>query len=268
MDEKKYKKKTGNIYGDLFSGYSKKLFDESVELFFMRHKMWGVDLNWFKGKKCLDGGCGGGRYLVALSRLGASEVRGIDISEDAVRVANQRLNERSLRGEAIQASVLEIPFPDNSFDYVVSSGVIHHTPNPKKGFDELVRVLKPGGKFFLSVYGRGGTKWFFKVDIWRYTIAKIIPFRVMQAIWKFLGVPANKRYAILDNIYVPYCYRYTEKEIVTWLKDVGFKNIRRVKFERYDYEKFLSRIVYGEGWLQFYADKMLADPNADQVRRS
>jgi len=255
MDIQTYKQKTGGIYGNLFNAYSKKQFNDSVELFFMRHKKWGIPLEWFKGKKCLDGGCGGGRFLVALSRLGAEEVRGIDISADAVKAANKRLHERGLRGEAIYASVLDIPFPDNYFDYVISSGVIHHTPDPKRGFDELVRVLKSGGKLFLSVYGRGGTKWFFKVDIWRYTVAKIIPFRAMQRIWQFLGIPGNKQYALLDNIYVPYCFRFTEKEIVTWLTEAGFTNIRRVKFERYDYEKPISRIIYGEGWIQIYADK-------------
>jgi len=256
MKNEEYLKKTGSVYGSLFAGYSKKLFEESIELFFMRHKKWGVDLNWFKGRVCLDAGCGGGRYLVALARLDAKEVRGIDISGDAVKVANERLRETNLRqAKATKASVLDVPFSDNYFDYIVSSGVIHHTPDPYRGFQELTRVIKPGGKLFLSVYGRGGLRWLFKVDIWRYTICKIVSFETMEKLFKFIGVPANKRYSILDNVYVPYCYRYTEKEIKKWLVDAGYRNIRRVKFERYDYEKLLSKIIYGQGWLQFYAEK-------------
>src|SRR3989338_9237719 len=208
-----YEQKTSDIYGELFSAYNDTRFNDSVTLFLARHKKWGIDLDWFKGKKCLDAGCGGGRYLVALSRLEAREVRGIDISAKAIQLANERLRARDLESiaKAQAASFLEIPYPDNYFDYVVSSGVIHHTPDPKRGFNEIVRVLKPGGKLFLSVYGRGGTKWLFKVDVWRYTIAKIIPFHVMQRIWKFLDIPGNKQYALLDNIYVPYCFRFTEK---------------------------------------------------------
>ena len=256
MDNKKYRNKTSDIYGNLFTNYSKKLFEESLELFFKRHKKWEIDLDWFRDKTCLDAGCGGGRFMVALSQLGAKEVAGIDISKEAVKAANERFAERNLDcAKAQEASVLEIPFPDKSFDYVVCSGVIHHTPEPYKGFLELVRVLKPNGKLFLSVYGRGGLKWFFKVDMFRYTICKIIPFSIMEKIFKFLGVPANKRYAILDNLYVPYCYRYTEKEIIHWLDKAGFSNLKRVKFERYDYEKLSSRIIFGQGWIQFYADK-------------
>jgi len=60
---------------------------------------------------------------------------------------------------------------------------------------------------------------------------------------------------MLDNLYVPYCFRFTENEIRGWLAGAGFKNVRRLKFERYDYKKLLSRIIHGEGWIQFYADK-------------
>lgn len=253
--QEKYLKKTGDIYGSLFTEYSDNLFEESIELIIKRHKMWGIDLDWFKDKKCLDAGCGGGRFCVALSRWGAEKVRGIDISKNAVKEANIRFKKRNLdQAKAIEASVLEIPFDNNEFDYVVSNGVIHHTPDPVKAFGELVRVLKPGGKIFLSVYGTGGLKWFTN-DVFRYTLCKVVNFKTLESIFKFFKVPANKRYNILDNLYVNYCYRYKESEIREWLETAGFENLRRVKFERYDYSTLMSRIIHGEGWIQFYADK-------------
>lgn len=256
MDFKRYRRKTSGIYGDLFTAYSKEQFEDSVQLFYKRHKMWGIDLNWFKDKVCLDAGCGGGRFVVALTQLGAKKVYGIDLSKGAVKAAQERCQERNLLNTEIRhASVLELPYPNEMFDYVISSGVIHHTPDPYKGFLELNRVLKPGGKLFLSVYGKGGLKWLAN-DIFRYSICKIIPFRYMEKLWIYLGVPANKRYNILDNLYVPFCFRYKESEIRKWLEDAGYKNINRVKFERYDYSTLMSRIIHGEGWLQIYADKI------------
>ncbi len=251
-----YKEKTGNIYGSLFTNYDERQFEESVELFMMRHKKWGIDLNWFKDKTCLDAGCGGGRFVVALAKLGAKKVQGIDISAQAVAAANARIQQRGLqdRASAVQGSVLELPFPDRSFDYVVSSGVIHHTHDPYKAFTELARVVKPGGKMFLSVYGKGGLKWATN-DLFRYTICKILPFKAMELLFKLVGVPANKRYNILDNLYVPYAFRYKESEVRKWLTDAGFTNLRRMKFERYDYEKPMARLIHGEGWIQIYADK-------------
>lgn len=256
MDQKKYKQETGNIYSNLFSNYNEKLFEESIDLFFQRHKKWGIDLNWFRDKVCLDAGCGGGRFIVALARLGAKEVKGIDINGEIIKLANQRIEARDLKqARALEASVLDIPFPDQYFDYVVCSGVVHHTPDPYKGFQELVRVLKPGGKLFFSVYGKGGLKWLVN-DIFRYTICKIVPFKVLEKIFKLFGVPANKCYNILDNLYVPYCYRYTEKEICMWLEKAGFYDIKRVKFERYDYKRPIARLIHGEGWIQIYANKI------------
>ena len=247
--------KTGAIYGNLFTSYSQKQFEESVALFNMRQQKWGMDLNWFRDKVCLDAGCGGGRFVVAMARLGARRVYGIDISKNAITAAGERLKESNLANAEVQvASVLNLPFSNQMLDYVVSSGVIHHTPDPKKGFNELVRVLKPGGKLFLSVYGKGGLKWLTN-DIFRYTVCKIIPFPTMEKIFTAVGVPANKRYNILDNLYVPFCYRYREKEIRQWLAQANFENIRRLKFERYDYTTLRSRIIHGEGWIQMYADK-------------
>lgn len=249
-------KATSDVYNNLFTAYSKEQFDDSVELFYKRHKMWGIDLNWFKDKVCLDAGCGGGRFVIAMGKLGAKKVYGVDISERAIEAARQRAKERSLDNvEFVPGSVLNIPFPDKNFDYVVCSGVILLTPDPYKAFCELVRVLKPNGRLFLSVYGSGGLKWFVN-DIFRYTVCKIIPFKMMEKIFAFFGVPANKRYNTLDNLYTPYTKRFTEKEISEWLVNAGFVNLRRVKFERYDYSTILSRIIHGEGWIQMYADKL------------
>jgi hypothetical protein len=56
-------------------------------------------------------------------------------------------------------------------------------------------------------------------------------------------------------MYVPYIFRFKEKEMWEWFENAGFENIKRMKFERYDYETLKSRIVHGEGWISIYADK-------------
>jgi ubiquinone/menaquinone biosynthesis C-methylase UbiE len=247
--------KTGGIYGELFTSYSQKQFDDSVALFEKRHRMWGIPLEFFRGKVCLDAGCGGGRFSIALAKLSAKKVVGIDVSNKALEAARQRALSRGLDNvEFMQGSALALPFGDSTFDYVISSGVIHHTPDPKSAFRELVRVLQPGGTLFLSVYGKYGLKWFVN-DLFRYTLCKLIPFKAAEKLFAMVGVPANKRYNTLDNLYVDYAARFTETEIRRWLTDAGFENIRRVKFERYDYSTLRSRIIHGVGWIQMYADK-------------
>jgi len=68
--------KTEYLYKRLFADYSEDLFERSVLLQVERFKRWGLPI---KGAVCLDVGCGGGRTLVALKKLNAREVHGIDI---------------------------------------------------------------------------------------------------------------------------------------------------------------------------------------------
>jgi ubiquinone/menaquinone biosynthesis C-methylase UbiE len=81
---------------------------------------------------------------------GASEVVAVDVSESG-------LAEAKLRAAAFpqikfqNASALALPFPDASFDFVWSAGVIHHTADFDKALSELTHVLRPGGKLFLLV---------------------------------------------------------------------------------------------------------------------
>lgn len=246
---------TRKIYDNLFSAYDERRFKESVELFPMRQQKWGVPLEWFKGKTCLDVGCGQGRFVVALGRLGAAKAIGVDINEMGLEACRSREWYKELNNvELMNSSAGSLPFVDSYFDYVICSGVLLLMPDPFEGFKELVRVTKPGGRIFLSMYGKGGLKWATN-DFFRFFLMRFVPFEVTEAVFKAVGVPPNKRYNILDNLYTPYTHRYTEAEIRKWFTDAGFENIRRVKFERYDYESLSSRIIHGEGWIQIMADK-------------
>lgn len=251
--------KTRVIYDSLFSAYDEKRFEESVDLFAMRQQRWGIPLDWFKGKVCLDAGCGQGRFVVALGRLGAAKAVGIDVNERGLAAGWSRRWAKELTNiEFLRASVLDLPFPDATFDYVISSGVILLCPEPKKAFDELVRVTKPGGRIFLSVYGSGGLKWMI-YDALRLVLKRFVPFRVTEKVCASFGMPPNKRYNLLDDIYTPYSHRFSEYEIRRWFADAGFETPRRVKFERYDYEKWYNRLYHGEGWIQMIADRKVQE---------
>ena len=109
--------RTGRLFGDLWHKLDDEQFEQSVALFARRFEANGFDLSWLKGKRCLDAGCGGGRYSIAMARLGAREVIGVDVSEQGIE--NARLRGRDLSNLRFKvASVLELPFEDDSFDFV------------------------------------------------------------------------------------------------------------------------------------------------------
>ncbi|MBN2311120.1 MAG: methyltransferase domain-containing protein [Candidatus Hydrogenedentes bacterium] len=97
----------------------------------------------------LDAGCGSGRIIADLPNA-----VGVDIRHDKLRFM-RRLNSR-----LAQANGLKLPFPDETFDCVISSEVIEHIPEEDGRFiDELTRVLKPGGTLVLSTPDYGTWTW-------------------------------------------------------------------------------------------------------------
>lgn len=102
-------------------------------------------------KVILDAGCGNGRETIRMARLNPDAlVIGLDIS-DAVDSASR--NSKGLPNiRFVQADLCSPPFLKNSFDYIFSFGVLHHTPDTRKAFLGLAPLLGPGGEFAFYVY--------------------------------------------------------------------------------------------------------------------
>jgi SAM-dependent methyltransferase len=95
------------------------------------------------GVLVLDLGCGPGLYSAALAAAGAIVVSA-DIELGDVRAAAERV------GRAMVADGRALPFADGSFDAVVCSNVLEHTPDPFEVLAEIERVLRPGGWGYVS----------------------------------------------------------------------------------------------------------------------
>ena len=105
---------------------------------------------FFKGKLVLDAGCGSGRWTYAMALLGATVVA-IDLTDSGVAAAHAATANMD-NVVVLQASLFQLPFRPESFDMVVSWGVMHHTPNTKAAFDRIVPLVKRGGTFYVMVY--------------------------------------------------------------------------------------------------------------------
>jgi ubiquinone/menaquinone biosynthesis C-methylase UbiE len=97
------------------------------------------------GGRILDVGTGPGYLPLRISEvLPGSEVIGIDVSEDMIRIARKNAEGKNVKFLVGDAS--EMPFEDDSFDLVVSTGSLHHWRNPVNVLNEIYRVLRPGRK--------------------------------------------------------------------------------------------------------------------------
>jgi SAM-dependent methyltransferase len=103
-----------------------------------------------RGKRVLDIGCGFGWFeAVALTR-GVSSVAGLEPDDSALELPRASIDDD--RASFVAGSGIDLPFESRSVDTVVSWEVIEHLPEHSEGrfFDEIARVLRPGGAFYMS----------------------------------------------------------------------------------------------------------------------
>jgi ubiquinone/menaquinone biosynthesis C-methylase UbiE len=99
------------------------------------------------GGAVLDVGTGPGVLLVELAaRRPDLRLTGIDLSADMIAAATRNLHPFAERASARVGDVTSLPFPDRSFDLIVSSLSLHHWDHPEAAVPELARVLRPGGR--------------------------------------------------------------------------------------------------------------------------
>jgi SAM-dependent methyltransferase len=101
------------------------------------------------GEAIIDVGCGAGFDLYVASLLVGPKGRacGIDLTPEMIGRAKSNLALANTINTEVQLSTSEsIPYEDNSFDVAISNGVLNLSPLKEKSFDEIYRVIKPGGR--------------------------------------------------------------------------------------------------------------------------
>jgi 2-polyprenyl-3-methyl-5-hydroxy-6-metoxy-1,4-benzoquinol methylase len=103
------------------------------------------------GATILDVGCGPCAHSARLARRGF-QVRAVDFSESALKMAEEFVHSQGLEDKIKlgRESLLELSFPDETFDYVLCWGVLMHIPEVGRAVSELARVVRPGGCLVIS----------------------------------------------------------------------------------------------------------------------
>jgi SAM-dependent methyltransferase len=105
------------------------------------------------GDVVLDVGSGTGALSLAVAAVGSGRVTGIERSESYVRHAQQHAASDRVRFQVGDATAL--PFPDNTFDRVLSMLVLNFVPAPAVALDQMIRVTRPGGVVAAAVWDYG-----------------------------------------------------------------------------------------------------------------
>jgi ubiquinone/menaquinone biosynthesis C-methylase UbiE len=158
----------GDHYGEWFS---RGLRGIGMRYVFSRRGLWVINTpyrrilnaaNITAQDQVLDLGCGIGNILIALAeRIDFSHPPvGVDVSPDLIRIGEREIAKARLQDRIrLQvAPATRLPFEDGSFDVVVTSHVLKHLDDETllTSFREVVRVLRPGGRFLLWEFERSG----------------------------------------------------------------------------------------------------------------
>jgi len=104
-----------------------------------------------KGHTVLEIGTGNGADGAMFAMNGANYT-GVDLTETALQATRRHFDVLGLHGRFQRENAEKLSFPDESFDWVYSHGVLHHTPNPQSAINEVWRVLKPNGRAIIMLY--------------------------------------------------------------------------------------------------------------------
>ncbi|SVD92156.1 uncharacterized protein METZ01_LOCUS445010, partial [marine metagenome] len=111
------------------------------------------------GLDVVDLGCGDGTLTVEMARF-ARRVVGVDFNPDTLAVARQRIDRLGLQNVTLLAeNVNELPLDSGSVDVAFFSQSLHHLDDPKSGFREAFRILRPGGCVFVMELAAHREQW-------------------------------------------------------------------------------------------------------------
>ena len=118
-----------------------------------------------RGKKVLEIGIGNGADGAMLALNGAIYT-GADLTPTALEATRRHFEVLGLAGEFKQENAEHLSFADESFDWVYSHGVLHHTPNTAAAIAEVWRVLKPGGRAIVMLYHKHSFNYWVRIMTW------------------------------------------------------------------------------------------------------
>ena len=124
-----------------------------LESIYSAHQALLKELKPQEGMKVLDIGSGSGETVLTIAeKVGrAGKAVGIDFSPEGIALASERAKEKNLENiaEFHQVNAVKLPFPDNTFDAVISECVVCLIQDKQLALNEKVRVLKPGGRVIM-----------------------------------------------------------------------------------------------------------------------
>ena len=174
--EKSKKKQVEEMFNNISSKYDllNHILSANIDKVWRRKTI--KKLGEFQPLYVLDVATGTGDFAIEAAKLGKVKIVGIDISEGMLEVGRHKVERKGLKDviELRKADSENLPFQNNTFDAAIVGFGVRNFESLKKGLSEILRVLKPGGVFFVLEFSRP------KVapvkQLYQFYFTKILPF--------------------------------------------------------------------------------------------
>ncbi len=187
----------GSNYGDAEFG-SREYFAEVEAHRYFSHPWIKEAINRFEinNKNVLEIGFGMGTDYINLARRGAI-IHGTDLTPGNIKIVTSRLEQEDLVGELLNADAENLPYADNSMDFVYSFGVIHHSPDTEQIISEIHRVLKPNGRCLVSVYHKNSIFFWWTTCLVNYVLKRGWRKRTLQQQLSLIEYPGTNENMVI-----------------------------------------------------------------------
>jgi SAM-dependent methyltransferase len=171
----------------------------------------------------LEAGCGTGQLSNFLGMGWERTVIGADICLNSLRLAKTFRDRCSIvNAQFVQMNLFRLPFPDETFDFIVCNGVLHHTSDPEGGFHALARKLKPGGRMIIGLYN-----WLGRLPtLWRRALIEAFGERWVLLDGRLRGDRLNTgrwKAWFMDQYRHPHESRHSMAEVIRWFGQSGIE---------------------------------------------
>ncbi len=173
----------------------------------------------------LEVGCGTGQMANFLG-IGCRQLVATDICMNSLRLGEAFRRENGLdRVTFAQMNLFRPALEPESFDVVICNGVLHHTPAPRRGFESLVSLVRPGGHLLVGLYNRYGRLLTdLRRQIFRLTGGRL---RSIDPVLRQAGMSDAKRRAwFADQYRHPHESKHTFGEVLGWFDGAGLEFVR------------------------------------------
>jgi len=174
----------------------------AIEEYVQRTGPWLQD--WFErleiaGQSCLDLGSGSGIFSTFLARHKAT-VTAMDLTQAGVELTRRTTRFFGVEAQVIRGDAERQPFGDDSFDFVYSWGVLHHTSNMDNALREVSRILKPGGRGMMMVYHKTSIVYYLHGMFWLIFRRKLFSGETLSSVQRFYTDGFYHRYLTKSDL--------------------------------------------------------------------